>query len=212
MLLLFLCPGTILAPSCQASCQASSSPPPSSGSVGAASSHPFSRSTTAPTPSCAVDPAPSPSKSGPETRLSPSAASRHAWLRTPRLAARVAAADLWVRTQVVLPQLSRSRFQTSRFLHRLLQRCHETVPELFSYPTRRFLHAWDWQRHHRCHRHGTHHVKGHRGTATEVGLGPLTSFPPSQGQSLGEPCGHLPTPPMVRPVGCTPITLYCKCQ
>jgi hypothetical protein len=56
MFLLFLCPGTILAPSCRASCQASSSPPPSSGSVGAASSHPFSHSTTAPTSSCAADP------------------------------------------------------------------------------------------------------------------------------------------------------------
>ncbi len=36
LLLLFLCPGTILAPSCQTSCQATSSPPPSSGFVGVA--------------------------------------------------------------------------------------------------------------------------------------------------------------------------------
>jgi hypothetical protein len=48
--LLFLCPGTILAPSCQASCQPGFSLPPSSGSVGAVSSHPFSRSMMAPTP------------------------------------------------------------------------------------------------------------------------------------------------------------------
>ncbi len=56
MFLLFLCLGTILAPSCQTSCQATSSPPPLSGSIGAVSSHPFSSSMTAPTPSCAADP------------------------------------------------------------------------------------------------------------------------------------------------------------
>ncbi len=93
MFLLFLCPGTILAPSCRTSCQATSSPPPSSGSVGAASSHPCSRSTTAPTPSYAAGSAPSPSESGPGTRSSPSAASRLARPRTPRLATRVAAAS-----------------------------------------------------------------------------------------------------------------------
>jgi hypothetical protein len=92
MSLLFLCPGTILAPSCRTSCQATFSPPPSSGSVGAASFHPFSRSTTAPTPSYATGSAPSPSESGPETRSSPSAASRLVRPRTPRLAVRVAAA------------------------------------------------------------------------------------------------------------------------
>jgi hypothetical protein len=156
MFLLFLCLGTILAPSCRTSCQATSSLPLSSGSVGAASSHPFSRSTTAPLPSCAADPAPSQSESGPGTRSSPTAASRLAWPRTPRLAARVAAADRQVCTQTVLPQPSRSRFQTHWFLHLPLQRCHETVPEPFSYPARRFLHAL-----HRCHRHGTHPVNGH---------------------------------------------------
>ncbi len=57
---------------------------PSSGSVGAASSHPFSCSTTAPTPSYAAGSAPSPSESGPGTRSSPSAASRLVWPRTPR--------------------------------------------------------------------------------------------------------------------------------
>jgi hypothetical protein len=160
MFLLFLCPGTILAP-CRASCQASSSPPPSSGSVGAASSHPFIRSTTATTPSCAADPAPSPSESGPGTRLSLSAASRLAQPRTPRLAARVTAADRRFRTQAILLQPSRSRFQTRWFLHLLLQCHHETVPEPFSYPARRFLHARGRWRHHRCHRRGTRPVNGH---------------------------------------------------
>jgi hypothetical protein len=76
MFLLFLCPGTILASSCQASCQPSSSLPPSSGSVGAVSYHPFSRSITAPMPSCAAAPALSPSKLGPGTRLLPLAVLR----------------------------------------------------------------------------------------------------------------------------------------
>ncbi len=57
-----LCLGTILAPTCPASCQPSCSPPPSSGFIGAAWFHPFSRSTTAPAQSCAAAPAPSPSE------------------------------------------------------------------------------------------------------------------------------------------------------
>ncbi len=100
--------------------------------------------------------------------------------RTPRLAAHVAVADRWVRTQAVLPQPSRSRFQTHWFLHLLLRCCHETVPEPFSYPERRFLHA------------GTGGATTgatdavpilSMSTATEVG--PLTSSPPGQGQSSG---------------------------
>jgi hypothetical protein len=91
--LLFRCLGTILAPSCPASCQPSSSLPPSSGSVVAASSHLSSHSMTAPTPFCAVDPAPLPSESGPGMRSSPSATSRPARQWTPSLASRVAAAD-----------------------------------------------------------------------------------------------------------------------
>jgi hypothetical protein len=161
MFLLFLCPGTILVPRCRTSCRATSSPPPSSGSVGAASSHSFSRSTTAPTPSCAVDPAPSPSESGPGTRSSLSAASRLARPRTPCLAARIAAADCWVCTQAILPQSSGSRFQTRCFLHLPLRCRHGTVLESFSYPARRFLHARDQRRHHRCHRRGTCPVDGH---------------------------------------------------
>jgi hypothetical protein len=162
MFLLFLCPGTILAPSCRTSCQATFFPPPSSGSIGAASFHPFSRSTTAPTPSLATGSAPSPSESGPETRSSPSAASRLVRLRTPRLAACVAAAGRRVRTQAALPPPSRSRFQTRWFLRLPSWRRHEMVPELFSYPARRFLHTRDRRRLHRCHRPGTRPVNGHR--------------------------------------------------
>ncbi len=92
-----------------------------------------------PTPICAVDPAPSPSKSGPGMRSSPSATSRPAWPRTPSPAAHVAAADCWVPAQAVLSQPSGSRFQTCWFLHLPLQRRHEMVPEPFSYPVRRFL-------------------------------------------------------------------------
>jgi hypothetical protein len=102
MFLLLLCLGTILAPTCPASCQPSCSPPPSSGSVRAAWFHPFNCSTTAPTQSCAAAPAPSLSESGRRTRWSPSAASRLARPRTPCLAAHVTAADRWVRTQAFL--------------------------------------------------------------------------------------------------------------
>jgi hypothetical protein len=162
MFLLFLCPGTILAPSCRTSCQATSSPPPSSRSVGAASSHPFTRSMTAPTPSYVADSAPSPSKWGSKMRSSPSAASRPARPRTPRLAARIAAAGRRVRTQAALPPPSGSRFQTRWFLHLPPWRHHKMVPEPFSYPARRFLHARDQRRLHRCHRRGTRPVNEHR--------------------------------------------------
>jgi hypothetical protein len=143
--------------SCRTSCQATSSPPPSSGSVGAPSFHPFSRSTTAPTPSYAAGPAPSPSESGPGTRSSLSAASRLVRPQT-----RVAAAGRRVRTQAALPPPSGSRFQTRWFLHRLSRRRQETVPEPFSYPARRFLHARDRRRLLRCHRRGTRPINGHR--------------------------------------------------
>jgi hypothetical protein len=163
MFLPLLCLGTILAPSCRASCQPSCSPPPSSGSVGAAWFHPFIRSTTAPTRSCAAVPAPSPSGSGRGTRWSPSAALRLAWPRTPRLAARVAVADRRARAQAVWPQPNGSRFQTrwSLRLH-LHRRRHATVPEPFSYPARRFLHARDRRRLHSLHRRGIRPVNRHR--------------------------------------------------
>jgi hypothetical protein len=135
MFLPLLCLGTILAPTCLMSCQPSCSPPPSSGSVGAAWFHPFSCSMTAPMRSCSVAPAPSPSESGRGTRWSPSAALRLARPQTPRLAACVAAADRWARAQAVLQQPSGSRFQTHWFLHLLLHRRHHaTVPVLLSAP------------------------------------------------------------------------------
>jgi hypothetical protein len=121
---------------------------------------------------CAAAPAPSPSESGRGTRWLPSAALRLARPQMPCLAARVAAADRWARAQAVLPHPSGSRSQIRWSLHLLLLwRRHETVPEPFSYPVRRFLHAWDRRRHHRCHRHGTRPVNGQ--------VGPLTSSPPS---------------------------------
>ncbi len=158
MFLLLLCLGTILAPSCPASFQPSCSPPPLSGSVGAAWFHPFSRSTMAPTQSCA---APSPSESGRGMRWLPSAALRLP--RTPRLAARVAEADRRARAQAALPQPSGSCSRTRWSLHLLLlRRRHVSVPEPFSYPARRFLHAQDRRRLHSLHRRGTHLVNGHR--------------------------------------------------
>jgi hypothetical protein len=163
MFLLPFCLGTILALTCPVSCQPSCSLPPSSGFVGMAWFHPFSRFTTAPTQSCAAAPAPSPSKLGRGTRWSLSAALRPARQQTPRLTARVTVADHWARAQVVLPQPSGSRFQTHWFLHLLLLRCRrKTVPEPFSYPVRRFLHARDWWRLHSLHRRGTRPVNRHR--------------------------------------------------
>jgi hypothetical protein len=110
----------------------------------------------------AVAPAPSPSKLGHRTRSLPSAASRPARQRTPRLAACVAAADRQLRAQPVLLQPSGSRFQTRWFLRLPLQRRHKMVPEPFSYLARRFLHARDLRLLHSLHRHGTHPVNGHR--------------------------------------------------
>ncbi len=132
------CLGTILASNCPASCQPSSASPPSSGSIVAALSHLSSCSMMAPMPFCAVAPAPSPSESGSGTRSVPLAASRPARLWMLSLAARVAAADSWVRAQAVLPQPSGSHFQTRWSLHLLLRHWHETVLELFSCPARRF--------------------------------------------------------------------------
>jgi hypothetical protein len=120
-------------------------------------------------------------------RLSPSAALRLARLRTTRLAACIAAADCRVCTQAVLTQPSGFHFQTRWFLHLLIRHRHETVPAPFSYLARRFLHTRD----------PGGAITGatdavpvpSMGTATEVG--PLTSSPPSQGQSSG---GALWTP------------------
>jgi hypothetical protein len=118
---------------------------------------------TAPMRSCAAASTPSPSELGCRTMWSPSATLRPAQQRTPCLTACVAATDRRARAQTVLPQASGSRFQIRWFLHLLLpQRCHETVPEPFSYPARRFLHARDQQHLHSLHRSGTRPVNGHR--------------------------------------------------
>ncbi len=160
MFLPLLCLGTILSPTCPASCQPSCSLPPSSGSVGAAWFHSFSRSTTSPTGFYATAPTPSPSKSG--RRTSQSAALRPARQLTPCLAARHTAADRRTHAQAVLPQPRGSRFQTHWFLHLLLlQHCHETVPEPFSYLARRFLHLLDRRHLHSLNRRGTRPVNGH---------------------------------------------------
>jgi hypothetical protein len=120
---------------------------------------------------------------GPGTKSSPSAASRLARPRTPRLAARVAAADRRVCTQAVLPQPSGSRFQTRCFLHLPLRRCQETVLEPFSYPSRRFL------GHHMCHKRGTRPVNGHRHRGWTTDL--FSSRPrPELGGSPVDTCVH----------------------
>jgi hypothetical protein len=175
------CLGTILAPSSPAKCQPNCSLPPSSGSVGAASFHLFSCSMMAPTRFCAVAPAPSPSESVHGMRWSPSAALRPARQRTPSLAARVAAAGRLARAQVVLPQSSGSRFQTRWFFHLLLLlRRHKTVPEPFSYLARRFC----MPRTGGSFTASTVTVPAlSTGTAQE--FRPLTSSPPSRGQSSG---------------------------
>ncbi len=107
------------------------------------------------------------------------------WLRTPRLAAHVTAADRRVRTQAVL--LQPSGFQTCCFLHLLLPRCHETVQELFSYPVRRFLHARDRRRHHRCHRRGTRPVNKDRHRSWTSDLFSSRPRPELGGSPVGTP-------------------------
>jgi hypothetical protein len=105
MFLLLLCLGTILALTCPMSCQPSCSPPPSSGSVGVAWFHPFSRSTTAPTRSCAAALVLHYQSQDEVVAIS---SLRLARQQTPCLAARVTAADRRARTQAVLLQPSGS--------------------------------------------------------------------------------------------------------
>jgi transposase InsO family protein len=136
---------------------------PSSGSVGAAWFHPFSRSTTAPTRSCAAAPAPSPSESGRGTRWSPSAAFRlaqlghHAWQpalpwQTAGLAPRRSC-----RNQVGLVFRPAGLF-TFLFSNAATRRSWNRFPTRL----RRFLHAQDRRRLHSLHRHGTRLVNRHR--------------------------------------------------
>jgi hypothetical protein len=163
MLLFIPCPGItpVPAPACPASYRPSSSPPAWCGSAAAAPSRRYSRCTTAPTPSSAAAPAPSLSGSGRETRSSPLAALRRARPRTPRPAVRVAAADRRASAQAVPPRPSGCRSHTPWSLH-LQRRRRETVPEPFSYPARRFLHARDRRRHQRLHSSGIRRASGHR--------------------------------------------------
>jgi hypothetical protein len=142
--------------------------------------HPFSRSTTAPTKSCTAAPTPSPSESGRGTRWLPSAASRLARPRTPLLEARVAAADHRVRTQAVLPQPSGLIFRPAGFF-----------TFFAGAATRRFRNCFPTRRGGFCMPGTGGAITGatdavpvpSMGTATEVG--PLTSSPPSRGQSSG---------------------------
>jgi hypothetical protein len=180
MFLLFLCPGTIIAPSCRTSCQATSSLPPSSGSVGAASSHPFSSSTTAPTPSYAAGPAPSPSESGPGTRSSPSAASRLVRPRTPSLAARVPRQAAGFAPRRSCRHQAGLVFRTAGF--------YTFLP---GFATRRSRNNFPTRRGGFCTPGTGGALSGatdalpvpSMGTAKEVG--PLTYSPPSRGQSSG---------------------------
>jgi hypothetical protein len=136
----------------------------------------------APTQSCATAPTPSPSESGCGMRWLPSAALRLAWSRTPRLAARVAAADRRACAEAVLPQPSGSCFQTHWFLRLLL---------FIGAATQRSRNHFSTQRGGFCTpgTAGTFTASTNTvpvqsaGTAQEVG--PLTSSPPSRGQSWG---------------------------
>ncbi len=162
MCLLLLCLGTILTPSCLASSQPSYSPPPSSGSVGAAWFHPFSRSTTTLTRSCAAVPAPSPSESGRGMRWSPSAASRLARPRTPRPAARVAAADRRACAQAVAATKRVSFSDPLVSSPSSSSAPPRDGPGTVFLPGEEVLHARDRRRLHSLHRHGIRPVNGHR--------------------------------------------------
>ncbi len=62
-----------------------------------------------------------------------------------------------------LATTKRVSFSDRWFLRLLLPRRHPTtVPEPFSYPVKKFLHARDQRRLHSLHRHSTHPVSGHR--------------------------------------------------
>jgi hypothetical protein len=150
-------------------------------------------------------PAPSPSESGHRMRSLPSAASRPARQRTPSLAASNTAADPRAPAQAVLPQPSGSHFQTCWYLHLPLWRRLKTVPEPFSHPARRFLHTQDRRRHQRGHRRGTRPVNGHRHRGWTSDLFSFQPRPELGGNHLLHPWST------IRPVGCTPVTLYSTC-
>jgi hypothetical protein len=133
--------------------------PPSSGCAEAASS----RLSTAPRPSCGVDPAPSPSGLGRGMRSSPSAASRPKQKQTPHLAVRDAVDDCRASAQAVPPPPSGSCFHTCWFLRLpLLRRCQAMVQKQFFLSGTGFLDALDQRRHPSLHSRGTCTVSGHR--------------------------------------------------
>ncbi len=85
------------------------------------------------------------------------------WQLTGQLSARIVPRQRRSRTSKVLANFfTMVSTESSSFHLLLLRRCHETVPEPFSYLARRFLHDRDRRRHHRCHRRGTRPVNGHR--------------------------------------------------
>jgi hypothetical protein len=205
--LLFLCLGTILAPSCQRS----SSPPPRLGPSWQCHS----------TPSAALQR--SLWRSGPQTPLlhhqSQVLGRGHCCQPPQGLLSHAAAADCGVRTQAALPQPSGSHFQTRWFLHLPLRCSHETVPETFSYLGRRLLHAREGMTGGAIPGSTDTVPVPSTGTATEVG--PLTSSPSSRGQSMGEALWRAGYTPADRPTSwgvlhhpCTvPVyKLLCNCQ
>jgi hypothetical protein len=140
-----------------------------SGSVVVAWFHLSSRSTMAPMLCCAMAPAPSPSESG--------HGMWHRRGRPPRRSYRNQAG-------LVFRPTGLSTFPSG-----------EMVPESFSYLASRFLHAWDRQRHHRCHRRSicpTRYSSHQWPLPQRLDLWPL--FLPAKARARGEPCGHLPTP------------------
>jgi hypothetical protein len=207
MFLLFLCLGTILAPSCLASCQQSSSLPPSSGSVVAASLNPFSRSTTSLRRSAPWIPLlhhPSRVLRRGHRRQQPQGL--HSWRRRAWQPVSLQQTAGFAPRQGSCHSQVGLIFRPSGFF--TFPSGHKTVPELFSYLARMFLHDWDWRSHHRLHRHGTRPVNGHRhrGWTSD-----LFSFQPRPelGGSPVEAC--LQPWWTVTPAGCTPVTLYCSC-
>jgi hypothetical protein len=105
-------------------------------------------------------------------------------------------------------ETKRVSFSARWFLHRPLWRRHVTVLEPFSYLMRRFLHARDQRRLHRCHRRGTCPVNGHRHGGWTSDL--FSSQPrPELRRSPVDTCLHPWS--AVRHAGCTPAPLDSTC-
>ncbi len=189
MFLLFLCLGTILAPSCRTSSQATSSPPPLSGSVGAVSPPPPSaalrRPLHRPVPRTPLLHHPSQVLGRGHRRQPPQglhSCGRHAWQpASPRQTAGFAPRrSCRNHAGLVFRPAGFSTFPSGAAMRRSRNR-FPTLQGGFCTPGTgsAFTGATD-----------TVPVPS-TGTAKEVR--PLTSSPSSRGQSSGEPCGHLPT-------------------